>query len=45
MSNGMGQRNEENKIMKHILGKYGFMMCGVIYLKDGAPRDAYHFSR
>ncbi|MBR4977429.1 MAG: GNAT family N-acetyltransferase [Bacteroidales bacterium] len=37
--------HEENKIMKHILGKYGFMMCGLIYLKDGAPRDAYHLSR
>ena len=28
-------------IMKHILTKYGFTMCGVIYLADGAPRDAY----
>jgi hypothetical protein len=30
--------------MKHILGKYGFSMCGVIWLEDGAPRDAYYKS-
>ena len=27
--------------MKHILTKYGFSECGVIYLKSGDPRDAY----
>ena len=31
----------DNCIMKHILTKYGFSPCGVIYLADGAPRDAY----
>lgn len=33
--------HKDNCIMKHILEKYGFTMCGVIYLSDGAPRDAY----
>ena len=32
----------DNCIMHHILQKYGFIRCGVIYLADGAPRDAYH---
>ena len=31
----------DNRIMKHVLDKYGFTSCGVIYLADGAPRDAY----
>lgn len=34
--------HKDNCIMKHILTKYGFTMCGVIYLNDGAPRDAYY---
>ena len=34
--------HRDNCIMKHILTKYGFKMCGVIYLADGAPRDAYY---
>ena len=34
--------HRDNYIMKHILTKYGFTMCGVIYLADGAPRDAYY---
>lgn len=34
--------HRDNRIMKHILTKYGFTMCGVIYLADGAPRDAYY---
>lgn len=33
--------HRDNRIMKHILNKYGFTECGVIYLADGAPRDAY----
>ena len=32
----------DNCIMHHILQKYGFIRCGVIYLADGAPRDSYH---
>lgn len=34
--------HKDNCIMKHLLAKYGFRMCGVIYLDDGAPRDAYY---
>ena len=33
----------DNCIMHHILSKYGFTRCGVIYLEDGDPRDAYHY--
>lgn len=33
--------HRDNRIMKHVLDKYGFTSCGVIYLADGAPRDAY----
>ena len=36
--------HRDNCIMKHILTKYGFTMCGVIYLENGDPRDAYHRS-
>lgn len=32
----------DNCIMHHILSKYGFTRCGVIYLENGDPRDAYH---
>ena len=31
----------DNVIMHHLLRKYGFAMCGVIRLADGAPRTAY----
>lgn len=27
--------------MQHLLEKYGFVRCGIIYLPDGAPRIAY----
>ena len=33
--------HQDNCIMKHILTKYGFEECGVIYLANGDPRDAY----
>ena len=33
--------HRDNCIMKHILTKYGFEECGVIYLANGDPRDAY----
>lgn len=32
----------DNVIMHHVLRKYGFTRCGVIYLANGDPRDAYH---
>lgn len=37
--------HHENCIMKHILTKYGFKECGVIYLNDGDPRDAYYLTK
>lgn len=36
--------HRDNCIMKHILTGYGFRMCGIIRLEDGAPRDAYCMS-
>ena len=33
--------HRDNCIMKHVLTKYGFNECGVIYLGNGDPRDAY----
>ena len=36
--------HRDNCIMKHILTKYGFTECGVIYLESGDPRDAYHLT-
>ena len=37
--------HRDNVIMKHVLTKYGFSECGVIYLENGDPRDAYHLTR
>lgn len=37
--------HEDNKPMQHVLEKNGFVRCGVIYLEDGDPRVAYHFSK
>ena len=31
----------DNKIMQHLLEKYGFQRCGTIYLENGDPRIAY----
>lgn len=33
--------HEDNVIMHHILEKYGFRRCGIIYLDNGDPRTAY----
>lgn len=37
--------HRDNVIMKHILPKYGFTMCGTIYLEDGSPREAYIYGK
>ena len=34
--------HEDNIVMQKTLEKEGFSKCGVIYLKDGNPRFAYH---
>lgn len=30
-----------NTVMRHTLEKNGYVLCGVIYLRDGAERVAY----
>ncbi len=37
--------HEKNTTMQHQVEKNGFIRCGIIYLEDGAPRIAYHWSR
>lgn len=37
--------HHDNRPMRHILEKQGFVYCGVIYMPDGAPRDAYEWWR
>lgn len=34
--------HEDNRIMRHLLAKYGYTECGIIYLANGEPRRAYH---
>lgn len=34
-----------NRPMRHILDKEGFVYCGIIYMPDGGPRDAYEWWR
>ena len=31
----------DNKVMKHVLEKYGFVSCGIVHVPDGSPRIAY----
>ncbi len=33
--------HHDNRIMQHLLDKYGFTRCGIIYVADGTPRIAY----
>lgn len=33
--------HEDNHIMQHLIEKYGFQKCGIIYVDDGTPRIAY----
>ncbi len=33
--------HEDNRVMQHLVTKYGFRRCGIIYLKNGDPRIAY----
>lgn len=35
--------HEKNEEMKHVLKKLGFKYCGIIYLKNGDSRNAYHY--
>lgn len=31
----------DNKILQHILGKYGFVYCGIVHVANGTERLAY----
>ena len=31
----------DNKVMQHVLEKYGFVSCGIVHVRDGSPRIAY----
>ena len=33
----------DNHIMQHILLKFGFISCGIIYTHNGTPRLAFHY--
>lgn len=35
--------HEDNKVMQHLLSRYGFRKCGIIYLQSGAKRLAYQY--
>ena len=35
--------HRDNHTMQHLVQKHGFQKCGVIYLKNGSPRLAYHY--
>ena len=33
--------HDNNRVMQHLLEKYGYTRCGRIYVEDGSPRIAY----
>ena len=37
--------HKDNRVMQHQIEKCGFTRCGIIYLENGDPRIAYHWSR
>ena len=37
--------HQDNQQMKHILNKLDFEYCGIIYLANGDPRNAYHYEK
>ena len=37
--------HHSNRPMHHILEKENFIYCGIIYMPDGSPRDAYEWWR
>lgn len=37
--------HKNNKAMQNLLTRNGFVYTGVIYLEDGNPRNAYHWSK
>lgn len=45
INNLRADTHHDNKIMQHLLIKNGFKQCGIIYVKDGSKRLAYHKSK
>ncbi len=37
--------HEDNKVMQRLVENYGFQRCGIIYIEDGTPRIAYHYTQ
>ena len=37
--------HEDNRIMRHLIEKNGFVRCGIIHVADGSPRIAYEWIR
>ena len=37
--------HHDNHTMQHLLEKYGFTRCGIIYLQSGAARIAYQYCK
>lgn len=33
--------HKDNKVMQHVLEKYGFVSCGIVHVRDESPRIAY----
>lgn len=33
--------HKDNKVMQHVLEKYGFVSCGIVHVPDGSRRIAY----
>lgn len=37
--------HNDNLVMQKVLSKHNFIKCGTIYLKNGSPRLAYHYTK
>ena len=41
----LATNGKQKGVMQHILTKYGFQRCGIIYVKNGTERIAYQMKR
>lgn len=37
--------HEDNRVMRALIERSGFVRCGIIYVADGTPRIAYQYAR
>ena len=37
--------HEKNTVMQKLIERNGFKRCGTVYVRDGSPRIAYHWSK